>query len=340
MKSEQQQLNNRELEELELAGRAERAKRIIKFLEKMKAFDFFQGLASNKKEKGKVDFNQFKSFLIRLNGIVRGLPMKERKFDGEDVQLSGFIETILPPKYEDKEEILEYAFETAKDLDMNSRAYMLPLLINALHLFADGNGRTSRILFQLLNSATKSDFDRELVKAINAEGRTETLDINPGLIEVKIQKYILTKHGWHYTTNNKFVPPLKMKEHRIASAEFETIKAGSKKLDKNIQELDKLLRSESWYVLTAITEALSAEKYQAILSDNGMISPIKMQNLNQDDWDKIFNKFWEFKKENVRLMVDIFKEPEKFINQDNKQETFMDLFIRSVHEEYDRNIKP
>ena len=199
MNFEQKQLQKekaKEYEEFDASKRPERAENLIIFLGKINAFEFFQNLNEHKE---KIDFETFKSFLIRLNGIARDIPIKQRKFDGKNVEVSGgFLgETILPPREEDKEEILEFAFDSAKDLSREDDAYMIPAVVNALHMFNDGNGRTSRIIHLLLSCKDKEEFNIKLAKALSADGRFDSPDINPGLIEDEIEKHILQRdYNW------------------------------------------------------------------------------------------------------------------------------------------------
>jgi len=67
---------------LENKLRADRAEKAIEFIDRANCFEFVKDLMNNKTE---INFEQFKDFLIRINGIVRNIPIKERSIDGQDV---------------------------------------------------------------------------------------------------------------------------------------------------------------------------------------------------------------------------------------------------------------
>src|SRR4030042_6451575 len=174
--------------------RADRAEKAIEFLDRADCFEFTKDLMNDKTE---MNFEQFKDFLIRINGIVRNIPIKKRYIDGQNVQLTGFVENALVPKHEDKEELLKYAFEFLKDIKKEDWKYLMQAVINAVHLFKDGNGRTSRTIYQLFkNYGSKEQFQTELRKALGGLGRYDTPDISPRFGKHYLVKFILEKNGW------------------------------------------------------------------------------------------------------------------------------------------------
>lgn len=343
MNFDQQQLMKekaREYEKVEAVKRPERAEKIVEFLNKIGAFEFFQSLDANKE---KIDFEKFKSFLVRLNGIARDIPIKQRKFDGKHVEISGGLlsETILPPREEDKEKILEFAFDSAKDLSQEDDAYMIPAVINELHMFNDGNGRTSRIINLLLSSKDKESFNKNLKKALSEDGRFDSPDINPGLVDNEIEKHILqSDYNWEfgkdeagrqYSAHNKVKP--------LATGEYFKVKD----LSANLKKYEKIRSADARYILTATAEALDDEKFSSVLMTNGagkkMLSPIKMETLPDREWNRIFNYYYEYKKQHAETLVWIFSNPNAYRNSDNVQETIKDMFIRRIKEEYETNNK-
>lgn len=341
MDFEQQQFYRekaKEREELEASKRPERAQEVASFLERINAFEFLQSLDKNSE---KIDFEKFKAFVVRLNGIARNIPIKNRDFDGKNVEISGgFLnETILPPKAEDKEELLEYAFDFAEDLEKKDNAYMIPAVINALHMFNDGNGRTSRIVHLLLNSENKEVFNSELLKTLSAEGRFDSLDINPGLIDLEIESEVLKNYGWSFIYNEMGhrVSYHGVLKGGIASAQYSEIDSDKKFFVENIEKYRKIFESDSKYLLTATIESMSREKYESLLLPNGLISPLKMEALDEKTWNHIFSTYYELKKEHVEKLVWIFRDPDDYKNPRNESETLKELFIRRVKEEFEKN---
>jgi hypothetical protein len=106
-----------------------------------------------------LSYEDFKSYLIKLNGIVREKAIKDQLIDGNDVSISldGGI-AYLPPEPEKKEEYLNKTFKAIKNITNNKdRATLAYYSLDALHLFADGNGRTSRLIYELLLGNDLSD---------------------------------------------------------------------------------------------------------------------------------------------------------------------------------------
>jgi hypothetical protein len=100
----------------------------------------------------------FGDVLINLNAVARDVNPVEHTFDGEGVQ-AGTVGGSVPPDQADKlillEELLAATQEKARgqlesgesaDTVMHETAMVVPVVLNKLHLFADGNGRTTRII--------------------------------------------------------------------------------------------------------------------------------------------------------------------------------------------------
>jgi len=104
----------------------------------------------------------FGRMLLDVNGTARGLVPEEHRFDAEGVQ-AGMVGGSIPPDQEDKVTLLSELVQSSqahaqKRLEegadaqtvMTELAVAIPTVVNKLHLFADGNGRTSRTLRMVL----------------------------------------------------------------------------------------------------------------------------------------------------------------------------------------------
>lgn len=324
----------KEKEKKEAEKRPERAEKLISFLEKIKAFEFFKSI---EKQPDSVTFGDFKSFLIQMNGILREIPMRERSFDGENVELSGGLlgELVLPPKAGDKEPLLEFAFDCAKDMDIKDDAYMIPAVINALHMFNDGNGRVSRLMHLLLISESKEIFNEQIRLALGADGRFDTPDINPGLIDAEIEDEILSRYEWkiNYTKAGHREASHSTLKGGIASAEYGQITSKDETFLKNIEKYKKLAQADLYYLLTATVSVLSPEQYHSILWNESKVSPLKMETIPEHEWQRIFDFYYDLKKEHIETLVWIFRDPENYENPHNNEETLKDLFIRKIQAE-------
>ena len=104
----------------------------------------------------------FGNILIQLNSAARELDKQEHTFDGEGV-VAGSVGGSVPPDQEDKIMLIDELISATQQrisaglkkgedpqAIVNELAVAIPTIVNKLHLFADGNGRTSRILRMLL----------------------------------------------------------------------------------------------------------------------------------------------------------------------------------------------
>jgi hypothetical protein len=86
---------------------------------------------------------------------------------------------FLPPRVKDKQGIFEYAVDQAKSTNLHDAGMILGLAINGLHLFTDGNGRTSRIIYTLFaNGYNASPEDQEVMAGLMSGEARGDLDVS------------------------------------------------------------------------------------------------------------------------------------------------------------------
>lgn len=320
--------------------RDKQAGKVIDFLDHLEAYEYVQNILEGNGPKP--SFEEFADFLQRINGIARNVPIKKRSFDGKNVQLSGFIENALVPRHEDKTELLKYAYDNIEKINKDEIKYLIPAVINAVHLSSDGNGRTSRIIYQLLERhASKSDFERSLKLSLGQHGRYDSPDINPGLIGPDVEKIVLKKHGWDFPENKYPVGPGVLSEGKGISA------PEIRKLDKDHESyalakkcLD-IYRDDPLYVLNAIRSLLGDERLKTFITDKYTlckISPLKMiDQLTADEWQQIIDSYYQLKKEHVKTIIDSFVTPDSFSPYDQKGISLKDYFIQEIQGNYKNN---
>lgn len=148
----------------------------------------------------------FGSLLLDVNGTARGLAPDEHRFDGKGVQ-AGTVGGSIPPDQEDKftllDELVQHSqahaqkrLEEGADAQtvMTEIAVAIPTVVNKLHLFADGNGRTSRILRMVLRDGDQITSDKvdALINKIGYE-RYDTTPASP--VERAIMRAMLRENG-------------------------------------------------------------------------------------------------------------------------------------------------
>lgn len=138
---------------------------------------------SSNKELGEYDYDDFKQLLLDLhNELVSGANLSEfdayknfigQQRDGSIGEVEGI--PIRYPQSSDKEELLRYALEKAKQCeDPTYGAMLLSAGVVAVHPFLDGNGRISRAIYSDFMGMTRVD----------ETGRRTGIDANTNAREV------------------------------------------------------------------------------------------------------------------------------------------------------------
>lgn len=167
--------------------REERAERLLCFLDKLHAEQVFDNCEHKQEFVSNLEFKDFTNLLLHVNGIVRDIPKDERAlyedvhFEASDLGRAFGQSNIDTTRAVDKPRLLEFAFNNAKTLeDPRDIGLVTAASINAIHVFSDGNGRTSRLIYDLFNyNYTGSERDKQfLLAALDEEGRSVTPDVN------------------------------------------------------------------------------------------------------------------------------------------------------------------
>jgi hypothetical protein len=244
------------------------------------------------------------------------------------------------PDHKDKIEILKYAYDNLEKVDKDDLKYLLPAVINAVHLFKDGNGRTSRIIHQLLEKySSKTDFEHNMKIGLGNYGRQDSLDINPEPIFTEVREIVLKKRGWQFSDNKWPIGPGSLSIGKGISG------PDILKLDKNHESYDiakkclDIYSVDGLYVLNAIHSVLGDDRIEKFITDDytvSKISPLRMiDQLKKDEWQKIIDSYFQLKKEHVETIIDSFVTPDNFETKEGTN--LKDLFIERIHKNYERN---
>ena len=132
-----------------------------KFLELRRSDEQFEAWFQN------LSYEKFSSYLTQINGMLRDTPIKKRSVDGRTVEISrgsgwGPADIVyLPPAAEQKGTLMQETFEAMKRVrDNGDRALLAYYALQAIHPYADGNGRTGRLFHELMAEGSK-DLDKE-----------------------------------------------------------------------------------------------------------------------------------------------------------------------------------
>lgn len=328
-------------EEMIEEDRPKQAERVSAFLARIQAYEYVHNILEEKEEKP--SFDDFKDFLVRMNGMARGIPIRKRSADGMHVGLKGFVDSVNVPKHEDKEDLLKYAYDHLEEVEKDDIKYLMPAVINAVHFFNDGNGRTSRVMYHLFEKhSSEEEFEKELKLALGEDGRWDTPDINPGLIGFEIQRIVLQRYGWEFD-----------EEHKLRATSLGSIKAfvataETRELDKNhpnyplAQDFFGIYQNDSEYLLTAFHRVVGDDRAAEMLTDKyevkGCVSPLKMlEKITAEEWQKIMEGYFEIKKEHVKALVDCFRRPDEYKSSRNNKMYLKDYFIKKIKKNYEQN---
>ncbi len=140
----------------EVQHRNERAERVITLMDRLGAEQAFSSPEARAAFLKNMSYEDLKRIGILTNDTLRGKG-KSSDFDGAGVQVREVdshgtnVSEYIPPDEEDKEPLLQKILESAKQLpNIEDAALLLAVGINAVHAFADGNGRAARLVLQLL----------------------------------------------------------------------------------------------------------------------------------------------------------------------------------------------
>lgn len=316
----------------EAIRRAETAEKVVDFMRRVHIYDYVKDLMD--KEGQPEDFEKFKDFLVRLNGILRGIPINERSFDGENVMVAGWVDSHYFPRQEDKEDLLRYAYESVHRTKVGDEKYMMSAMINAVHMFNDGNGRLGRIVYQLLagHSSEEKCLD-EIKSAMLLYGRTETTNVNPEFLGKELEDIILKKYGWEPGVYDHIGEI----NGGIATAGPPSIEGIDEKhpLFKLIKEFSGCATKDMFYAISAIHKVLSPEQIHSVLIPGlRPVSLAKMAEiLDEDQWKKLIDVYWQIKRDYVKTIVDIFVHPElyKTKDRDGVEVNVRDVFIEKIN---------
>lgn len=276
----------------------------------------------------KQEYSDFKDYLVRLNGLVRDIPIKERNIDGENVSIGNEMmgNEYLPPHQEDKDLLLQKAFEGAKKLPRKDAGLLLYYALQAVHPFSDGNGRTGRLLHTLLEKndsgadVTSDELEELLIHDGDTGSGRESFanKIKQPEDVYEIINYLIAtdEFGIDFTRKFKLVSS-SLQGGQIESYNNENVSKDTKaKLDRLMSEggggryafrntvLLKYLQSND---LT--DEYVNEYEEKKILVLDG---PKILRNLSEKNAEEIIGLDIDLKKKFVEKLFDVIINPEKY----------------------------
>jgi len=295
-----------------------------------------------------VSFEEFQEHLIRINGIIREIPISKREIDGGKVFVGSEIGIeFLPPDDADKNELLKYVFEKLKDIpNIQDQGLLLYLSIQYLHLFKDGNGRLGRLLYYIIRKVQESsnlDINemRELLCHDGETGKGREIfysEVIPPANITNIVNQIVVKD----LLSKEF-----LRENRRPfsglEAEFKVenniLSAGLKKsLEKILAETGGRFSFRDIIMVKYLENHRLLEEYKITLDETGMDEKMRalqktiyrydaerlLSDISETEGNEILEISRNLKRKFIQKMVDIIAFPEKY--SVDEQKTVKDLF--------------
>ena len=306
--------------------------------------------------------------LTKLNRCLRCLDESENVI--EENMMAG---DLVSPTHEVQMKVLEYLTQNiSKVQDKKARAAMVYYTLLNLHMFSDGNGRTARFVYDLISG----DLSEERIsyyfhKNSNyVEEQINNLEDSKGILDIYwvnqipddllrgqlsfIPKDLLEKYNWitvghtdSSPTTESIIPKsvleqLSKKELKdldkilldgygqsFTPSGLAMLYVSNKKgeLSEWINENDRRAQEAEKVGVTGISKRLNFSIY----SNPGMIA-----DWTVDDFREAINVGNAVKYARLKCLIDVFVEPEKYINVDSGNPYLNDILGESKINENDK----
>lgn len=309
------------------------------------------------KDLNRVSAQEMIEILSKLNRSLRGLDESENVID-ENMSVG----ILVSPTKEVQIKTLEYLTQNMEKVqDKRAKAAMVYYTLLNLHMFNNGNGRTARFMYDLISGDLHEDnlayyFHRNSGK-IREQKRD--LEYSKGIDDVAcvnkipdafigkqldfIPKYVLENYSWITVGHTNTSPST---DTIIPKTALEQLSS------KELQDLNKILQDGYGMLLCPSGVAMlyvSSKKGQLgdwINKNNNDLAqgigikgrlnfsiyrnPEMIGDWDANDFREIINVGNAVKYARLKCLIDIFAEPEKYINADTGHTYTEDILTRKI----------
>lgn len=255
---------------------------------------------------------QFIQLLNGLNGIIRGVGKESWGMAEGEMEISGAMESeaVFTAKAKDKPLLLAQMIRVAKKMNqeqrsMNDIALLVSVTTNAIHPWEDANGRTSRLIFALLEEGY-ARINENRVMALMSEEGSSLLTTDARSISGYLDSALRKECGLDFGNLFSDKPT---KEWRFP----EGVDDSQKNSFIRAYKADYLT-----HLAFAVADFLKTTKkdankyYQEMFHGRKVVLLDKLLNdLNSEDIEEILNNYFKIKKRKVELLIDCIENPDK-----------------------------
>ena len=297
--------------------------------------------------------------LEKLNRRLRRLDDNENVF--EDNMYAG---DLVSPTMEIKSSILEYLCQNMQKVrDKKSRAAMVYYILLNLHMFSNGNGRTSRFMYDLISENLS---DENAVFYFHGDGERNDLEQSRGIMDI----FYIDRIPDNFIINNlNFIFQNILEKFSFITCYYDEFNKDTEEFmetifvqltQKEINDLKKILYDSTGVKFTpgGIAMLYVAQKRGQLLDwikrneknsedakkyriEGRLCFAFENQDLLQswtvDDFRDVIKIGNLVKHLRLKCIIDIFVEPEKFINIDTGS-TYLNEIL-GISNDYTNNHK-
>lgn len=254
--------------------------------------------------------DDFVHLLNQMNGIFVNLPRSYRGF-ARQIQVSGELGDLpvdIHPTPEDKIALLHEVLNVAKTVpDLTDKACLLAVGINAVHPFAEGNGRVARAVYYLLTNGYHPQ-DQKL-QAVLGEHGEDIITPDPNLVRPTIMGNLKLRLGTHELAQSGIPTP---KLHFCISDPkfnpFNSLRGGQQPTERDLSMAGIFLQEDyavmlpmlivNFFNSLATLEAISEHQGKMYFSLSSF-----WERATNEDMDNYYAVFREIKNNYVRALL-------------------------------------
>ena len=254
---------------------------------------------------------QYINLLNGINGILRDKPKDTWGFDGKNVTIGSGPDVspwIVFPHPDAKPELVKTSFSAGQTMlkngrDLNDVALLLAYITVQVHPYEDGNGRTSRIIYNLISEG----YDSNKLKALLSEEAQEKIDIDGP----KELEYVFLKEK---NPDDIFTITASDDSKGFKGVIFSTnILEKTKKIITERMFADKKLFIPAIMSTLKNHPELNKEDYIKERENGRKIFILERltKDLSPEIAEEILNEYWKVKKEYTETVIDAMVNPDK-----------------------------